>query len=69
MESFADFGGVLCLYILESLLPLDFSGLPEPVPTHRDQDMLLRAGRAGQVWGLSRGSGPSGTPAKTFRPC
>lgn len=40
---FAVFGGVLCLYILESLLPLDFSGLLEPMPTHRKQDVLLRA--------------------------
>lgn len=57
----AFWGVVLCLYILESLIPFDFSGAHAfPHKTrHVCYDMWDRAGV-----GLIRGAGPSETPAK-----
>lgn len=49
-------GGVLCLSILESLPPFDFSGLPgaHAHPQKTRHECSWGSCRAGQGWGLSR---------------
>lgn len=53
-ESYCIFCGVLCLSILESLPPFDFSGYPHAHPQKTRHECSLGSCRAGQGWGLSR---------------